>query len=87
VKRRYIQPFRVVAHSGYDSPMSPQSEVVQHTGLLEAQCTIHPGTPLICPRCLAAKGGRSRSPKKLKAIAKNAKLASAAKRRASKRKK
>lgn len=37
-------------------------------------CHIHPDTALTCARCIGAKGGKSRSKKKLAAIRKNAKL-------------
>jgi hypothetical protein len=51
-----------------DAPLS-----LQPVGMTP-YCGVHPTTALVCPRCNAAKGGRSKSKKKLAAARKNAKL-------------
>jgi hypothetical protein len=38
-------------------------------------CPVHPETALICPRCIASKGGKSRSRKKRVAVRESLKLA------------
>lgn len=69
VKRPIKKIARPVVSVSYDLDMSdPTRPDGPH-------CPIHPETALICPACIAAKGGRSTSPAKLKALERNRKLA------------
>lgn len=71
---RHSEKLAAVATFHYDAAMTDSK---RPDG---PHCIAHPETALVCPRCIAAKGGRSRSKAKLAASKRNAKLGAAARR-------
>lgn len=68
MKHKLKKPHRKIISLSYDLSMTDTHRT------RGPHCPIHPETALICPRCIAARGGQSKSKKKLAAARRNAKL-------------